>query len=256
MNFAKYAGRLSGQYAAYLFLGLFVTLLLAACSDEDPIQPVDQLVSDFDLITTEATYNDDLEQVVMTIEVAGQAGRSVPEAAGQLDGAPVWGYVFPTNLNAADVGFGSANGIVAMALTSHPDFDDTPLWDENNDRDYANDGVEWHSHWVLLVEDNRVEGGLSVKQFEAGDPNVVLPPTNPGMPMYMDSPGYQVVTKGREIHVVIPNAFINDKTNFSFDAVAARMQVNTSDPNLPLLGVYEVLEVLSGDLSLPYQVQQ
>ena len=57
MNFAKYAGRLSGQYAAYLFLGLFVTLLLAACSDEDPIQPVDQLVSDFDLITTEATYN-------------------------------------------------------------------------------------------------------------------------------------------------------------------------------------------------------
>ena len=141
MNSAKYAGRLSGQYSAYLFLGLLLALLLAACSDEDPIQPVDQLTSDFDLITTEAIYNDDLEQVVMTIEVAGQAGRSVPEAAGQLDGAPVWGYVFPTNLNAEDVGFGSANGIVAMALTSHPDFDDTPLWDENNDRDYANDGV-------------------------------------------------------------------------------------------------------------------
>lgn len=191
----------------------------------------------------------------MTIEVEGLAGATLPTSVGQLDGAAVLGYVFPTTLNSNDVGFGNTKGIVAMALTSHPDFDDTPLWDENNDQNYLNDGVVWHPHWVILVEDSRVAGGLSVKQFEAGDPNVVLPPTNPGMPMYMDSPGYQVLTKGNAITVVIPSAFINHTTDFNFDAVAVRMQVNTSNSDLPMLGVYEVYDVLSKDLSLPYQVQ-
>lgn len=235
---------------------LLIALLFAACDDDNSIEPRDEKQADFDLLMAKAIYDAELEQVVMTIEVEGQAGRSRPQAVGQLDGAPVWGYVFPTTLSSDDVGFGNAAGIVAMALTSHPDFDDTPLWDENNDQNYANDGEEWHSHWVLLQEDNRVEGGLSVRQFDANDPSVTLPPTNPGMPMYMDSPGFQVVTKGHEIHVVIPTAFIRHNTSFRFDAVAARMQVNTSDSDLPMLGVYELFEVLSGDLSLPYQVQE
>ena len=76
-----------------------------------------------------------------------------------------------------------------MALISHPDFDDTPLWDENNDRNYKNDESVWHSHWVLLVNDSRVEGGLSVKEFKDGNLNVQLPPTNPGMKIHMYSPG-------------------------------------------------------------------
>lgn len=237
-------------------LSLLLILFFAACNDDDTMEPIDEKQADFDILMAEAVYDAELEQVVMTMEVEGQAGRTVPRAIGQLDGAPVWGYVFPTTLNADDVGFGNTTGIVAMALTSHPDFDDTPLWDENNDQNYANDGVEWHAHWVLLEEDERVEGGLSVKQFDVNDPTVVLPPTNPGMPMYMDSPGFQVVNKDQLIHVVIPTAFIRHNINFNFDAVSVRMQVNTSDTNLPLLGVYEIHKVLSGDLSLPYQVQE
>lgn len=233
---------------------LGITMLLSACSKVDEI-PEPIIDSNFDLKMTSAIYNDDLEQIEMTIQVEGVAGASIPSTVGQLDGAVVFGYVFPTTLNSNDIGFGNVDGIVAMALTSHPDFDDTPLWDENNDQDYENDGAVWHSHWVLLVDDERVEGGLSVKQFEVGDPLVELPPTNPGMPMYMDSPGYQVLTDGNEVTVVIPSAFVNNKTNFNFDAVSARMQVNTSNPDLPLLGVYEVYEILSKDLSLPYKVQ-
>ncbi len=233
---------------------LGISALFVACSDDDD-SPKPTVNANFDLLTTKAVYNDDLEQIEMTMTVEGLAGATVPTPAGQLDGAPVLGYVFPTSLTSNDVGFGNTEGIVAMALTSHPDFDDTPLWDENNDQNYANDGAIWHPHWVLLVNDTRVGGGLSVKQFEMGDPNVELPPTNPGMPMYMDSPGYQVLTDGNSITVVIPTAFVNEKKDFNFDAVAARMQVNTSDPDLPLLGVYEVYEVLSEDLSLPYKVQ-
>ena len=48
---------------------------------------------------------------------------------------------------------------------------------------------------------------------------------------------------------------VNDVTDFNFDAVTAYMEVNTSDGNRPLLGVYQVYDVSSGDLSLPYSVQ-
>ena len=210
--------------------------------------PAFKTSTDFKITNTSVVYDDRLDQLVFTIEVEGNAGQSVPKEAGGLDGAPVLGYVFPTTLKSTDVGFSDTEGIVAMALTSHPDFDDTPLWDENNDRNYANDGVIWHPHWVVLNEDNRVAGGLSVKQFDAEKDNVTLPPTNPGMPMYMDSPGHPVIAKGNTIRVVIPAYRMNNKTDFNFDAVAAYMQVNGSIPDLPMLGVYSVYSVASGDL--------
>jgi len=62
----------------------------------------------------------------------------------------VLGYVFPTTLKPEDAGFGKVEGILALAVTSHPDFDDTPLWDENNNSNYADDGIIFHSHWVVL----------------------------------------------------------------------------------------------------------
>lgn len=206
---------------------------------------------------TKATvkHNAKLQQTVWQITVAGEAGATTPEAAGKMDGAPVLGYVFPTSLSPRDVGFGKAEGIVALALTSHPDFDDTPLWDEDNDLDFDNDGVIWHPHWVLLGEDKRVAGGLSVIQFEKGDPGVTLPPTNPGMPMYMDSPGFQVICSGRKITVTVPDSRLNGQTKFNFDAVTCFMQVNASDKEMPMLGVYSVYSVASGDLSLPYSVK-
>lgn len=203
---------------------------------------------------TNVVFDDKLNQLIFTIEVNGQAGTDIPTTFGQLDGAPVLGYVFPTTLNPTDVGFNNTTGIVAMALTSHPDFDDTPLWDEDNDQNYTNDGVIWHSHWVILDTDTRIAGGLSVKQFDPNNNNVVLPPTNPGMPMYMDSPGYPVITQGNIIRVVVPIYRINNKSSFNFDAATAYMQVNTSDPNLPMLGVYKVYSIASGNLSLPYTV--
>ncbi|MBW1298818.1 hypothetical protein [Aquimarina litoralis] len=210
---------------------------------------------DFKVIETNVTHWKELSTTIWEIKVKGKAGATTPQPAGQLHNAPVLGYVFPTTLQPNDVGFSHTEGIVALALTSHPDFDDTPLWDENLDNNYNNDGVVWHPHWVVLQKDDRVKGGLSVKQFQKGDPSVKLPPTNPGMPMFMDSPGFQVITEGNTIKVVIPDYRINYKTNFKFDAVTAFMQVNTMQNDLPMLGVYEVYSVLSKDLSLPNKVQ-
>lgn len=212
--------------------------------------------NDLKIVKAEVLHDGTLEHLVFTITVDGKAGKSVPSAAGQLDGAPVLGYVFPTNLKSTDVGFNETDGIVALALTSHPDFDDTPLWDENFDRNYANDGIIWHPHWVVLTQDERVAGGLTVKQFDPEKDKVTLPPTNPGMPMYMDSPGFHVVTQKNQIKVVVPTYRVSGKTDFNFDGVAAYMQVNTSKKDLPMLGVYAVYSVASGDLSLPYTVQK
>ena len=205
---------------------------------------------DFKINEVSVSHEPNLGLTIWEISVDGSAGKTTPTKVGQLDGAPVLGYVFPTSLKPIDVGFNQTDGIVALALTSHPDFDDTPLWDENSDQIFDNDGVIWHPHWVILHEDKRVAGGLSVKQFKKADGTVVLPPTNPGMPMYMDSPGYPVTTKNNKIRVVVPDYRMNNKTDFSYDGVTAFMKVNTSNDNLPMLGVYEVFSVASGDLSL------
>lgn len=224
--------------------------LFTSCAQKSPYN-----TPDFQISAAQVTHETDLGVTVWEVAVKGNAGATIPTPAGQLDGAPVLGYVFPTSLQPTDVGFSATDGILALALTSHPDFDDTPLWDENSDSILDNDGVVWHPHWVVLTEDKRVAGGLSVKQFKKADETVVLPPTNPGMPMYMDSPGYPVLTKDKIIKVVVPDYRINNKTDFKYDGVAAFMKVNTSNEDLPMLGVYEVFSVASGDLSLPYTVK-
>ncbi|WP_298517868.1 hypothetical protein [uncultured Kordia sp.] len=229
---------------------LFVAASTVSCAQESGYKN-----DDFAIKNVKVTHNTDLAVTVWEINVTGNAGKTQPKKAGQLDGAPVLGYVFPTTLKPTDVGFSMTDGIVALALTSHPDFDDTPLWDENSDNIFDNDGIIWHPHWVVLHKDERVAGGLSVKQIKKDDKTVVLPPTNPGMPMYMDSPGYPVVTKKNTIKVIVPDYRINNKTDFNYDGVAAFMKVNTSKQNLPMLGVYEVFSVASGNLSLPYKVQ-
>ena len=209
----------------------------------------------FIIVSTSANYNASLKELVMSITVKGKAGATVPDSIGKLDGAGVLGYVFPTTLKSEDVGFNKTEGIVALALTSHPDFDDSPLWDENNNGVYSDDGRVWHPHWVLLVKDERVKGGLAVKEFKKEDKTVKLPTTSPNMPMYMDSPGFQVVTKGNTIQVVIPTYRINNKTDFKFDAVACYMSVNTSDMMMPMLGVMNVYSIASGKLTLPYTIK-
>lgn len=240
-----------------LFLGtIFFTIKGSACDKCGNYNN-----DDFQIKKVSVKHLPEISATIWEITVKGTAGKTTPTPEGQLNGAPVLGYVFPTTLKSADVGFGETEGIVALALTSHPDFDDTPLWDENSDLNFTNDGIIWHPHWVILTEDKRVEGGLAVKQFDPKDTSVLLPPTNPGMPMYMDSPGFQVITKGNTIKVVVPDYQMNNKTDFSYDGVTVFMQVNTGsgdghdDRDKPMLGVYKVYSIASGNLSLPYKVK-
>ena len=115
------------------FLALTLTIPFISCSAQIKTNEDTNFKQSDDLKikSTSVTYDSDLEHFIFDIRVKGIAGKSVPKAVGSLNGAPVLGYVFPTNIKSTDVGFSKTEGIVALALTSHPDFDDTPLWDED-----------------------------------------------------------------------------------------------------------------------------
>lgn len=238
--------------AALSALVLSLSGLLASAAEVKP----PEATPDLEIRDAQVEYLADLDLLVFEQRVAGTAGGTTPAARGRQHGAPVLGYVFPTTLRSEDVGFRAEPGIVALAATSHPDFDDTPLWDENGDRDYGNDGVVFHSHWVLLVEDDRVPGGLAVRELPEAEIGAALPPTSPGMPLFLDSPGFSVLRRGDSIRVLVPAARAAGRRDFRFDAVTAYLEVNTEDEGRPMLGVYAVYGVRSGDLSLPYAVTE
>ncbi len=192
--------------------------------------------------------------VTFHMTTSGEAGSKIPEPAGQLGGAPVLSYVWPTSLDPASVGFEGKTGILALAATSHPDFDDTPLYDEDGDGDPANDGVKWHSHWVVLTPTDACgEGALGVRDIPEGE-TPAMPATWPGLPMFIDSPGFTPLFDGPEVTINASFADTEVIVGAGYDGVTAALKVN-ADVHAPLLCVTDVFDVASGDLSLPGKVR-
>ena len=212
-----------------------------------------KIESTFDIIHTKITTQNNIATFHMA--VASQAGASKPSASGKLAGSSVYSYVWPTSLDSATVGFESNAGILALAVTAHPDFDDTPLYDENSDNNPGNDGDIWHSHWVVLQPNEQCgKGALGVVDIPEGT-TPKLPKTWPGLPILLDSPGWDPVFIGDtvEVNVAFDDITVFEKT--SFDGVTAGLRVNQSI-HAPLLCVVNVMDVASGDLSLPGKANQ
>lgn len=205
----------------------------------------------FDIVRTQITRVG--RDLVFEMAVSGRAGASRPAASGQLAGSSVYSYVWPTSLNSGLVGFDNDQGILAFAVTAHPDFDDTPMYDENGDGNKANDGNLWHSHWVVLVPDEACgPGALKVRDIPQGT-TPRLPATWPGLPILIDSPGYAPRMAGARVSVRVPAATLGNTNGVRFDGVTAGLRVNAS-VHSPLLCVANVFDVASGDLSLPGRV--
>ena len=202
----------------------------------------------FDIVHTRITTEGNT--AIFHMAVSGTAGEARPTPTGALAGSEVFAYVWPTSLDAATVGFDSGAGILALAATAHPDFDDTPLFDENADGDRGNDGNLWHSHWVVLGPDDSCgTGALKVIDIpEGATPR--LPPTWPGLPLLIDSPGWQPLLTAETVEVRVPFADIGVVQAATFDGVTAGLRVN-ANIHAPLLCVTDVFDVASGDLSLP-----
>ena len=202
--------------------------------------PADAAPAPFDIVETTVTTQGDA--LVFTSRVRGEAGSQRPEATGNFAGAGVHAYVWPTSLNSSTVGFEADQGIVALAATFHPDFDDGAAGAANR--------TVWHAHWVVLGKDDACPGGLKVQDIpEGAKPR--LPPTWPGVPLLIDSPDYPVDLAAEAVSIAVPRAAIG--ADFTYDGVTAGLRI---DANLhtPLLCVTDVFKIASGDLSLPGKV--
>lgn len=197
----------------------------------------------FDIIRTKISTEGNV--ATFEIEVSGKAGQEKPKKSGKFAGARVFSYVWPTSIDPAEVGFEGKSGILALAVTIHPDFNDTPL--------FENDGAKWHTHWVVLTPDEACGAkGMKVKDIAEGA-KPKLPKTWPGVPLYIDSPGYPPRFAGKTVKVKVPFDNIAAVESAKFDGVTSGLRVNES-VHAPLLCIENIFKVASGDLSLPGQI--
>lgn len=223
-----------------------VSLSLGAAAHDLKSEKKPGIPASFDILSANAKAKSKI--VTFSMTVAGTAGANKPAPTGNLPGASVYAYVWPTTLDPDVAGFAKGSGILALAVTAHPDFDDTPLFDENGDGDPNNDGAGWHSHWVVLTKDASCAAGLKVRDISPGE-DLAVPSTAPGLPLMLDSPGYSPLAKGARLSV---NGAVRDgkeAIGAGFDAVTSKLQVN-KDGKAPLLCVTEVMDIASGKLDL------
>lgn len=234
--------------AAIAFAAALGASAVNAGAHEITAKPDANQAAAFDITKASATTDGRIATFIM--EVSGKAGSEIPKATGKLPGAGVEAYVWPTKIDPGAVGFAPKSGLLALAVTAHPDFDDTPLYDENGDGNPANDGAGWHSHWVVLGEDKSCGGGLKVLDVSPGQD--VLPATAPGLPIALDSPGMSPLLSGSVVRISVPVAGAKD---VAFDAVTAELRVN-AEAKAPLLCVNAVHKIASGDLSFPGKIME
>ncbi|WP_442680079.1 hypothetical protein ACSBM8_02390 [Sphingomonas sp. ASY06-1R] len=234
-------------------IGALLSLSTSVLAHDITAQAGNAKSPSFDIVHTQiAREGDDL---VFRMAVSGKAGASKPTKVGKLAGSTIYSYVWPTSLNSSAVGFEQNQGILAFAVTSHPDFDDTPLYDENGDGDKTNDGDLWHSHWVVLVPDEACgHGALKIRDIPEGT-KPKLPPTWPGIPVLIDSPKITPRISGKLVTVRVPAASLGDTAGMKFDGVTSGLRINAS-VHAPLVCVADVFDVASGDLSLPGRVMK
>lgn len=215
----------------------------AIASDADSAK-----VASFDILAAHAHRSGNTVTFHMTTN--GIAGADKAQAVGQLGGAPAHAYVWPTSLDPSTVGFDEGAGILAIVAATHPDFDDTPLFDENGDGNVANDGNTWHSHWVVLAPTEECgPGALAVKDIPEGTtPN--LPATWPGLPILLDSPGFTPIFDGAEVAVNVAFGQGVDVAGASYDGATVALRVNVN-VHAPLFCVTDVFDIASVNLSLP-----
>ncbi len=212
-----------------------------------------KVMPSFDIVHTKIQTEGNT--VLFHMAVSGKAGKNKATRSGKLAGSSVFSYVWPTSLDPSTVGFEAKSGILALAVVTHPDFDDTPFFDENGDGKLDNDGNVWHSHWVVLKGDEQCgPGALKVVDIPEGT-KPRLPKTWPGLPILLDSPGWAPNFKRETVEVRVPFDDVSALGSLKFDGVTAALRVN-ANVHAPLLCVTDVFKVASGDLSLPGKVNE
>ena len=236
MTFIRFTGALAMLAAGTAALAQHEGHIISA--------PDQKIVAAFDIIRTDVKCVG--PDIVFQVKVRGKAGTIRPKPTGAFAGSAVYSYVWPTSLDSASVGFESGQGILALAVTFHPDFDDTADGSANRH--------VWHPHWVVLVPDDACgKGSLKVKDIPEGTKPKV-PATWPKVPLLIDSPTYPTTLETDMVEVKVPASVIGASAGVKFDGVTSALKVN-ANLHAPLLCIANVFDVASGDLSLPGRVK-
>lgn len=204
----------------------------------------EKITASFDIIRTDVKSVGD--EIIFQVQVRGKAGEIKPKATGQFAGSAVYSYVWPTSLDSASVGFDGGQGILALAVTFHPDFDDAAYGGVNRHI--------WHPHWVVLIRDEVCgPGALKVRDIPDGTKPKV-PPTWPNVPILIDSPTYPTTLETDTVEVKVPASVIGAAAGVNFDGVTSALKVN-ANLHAPLLCISDIFDVASGKLSLPGKVR-
>jgi hypothetical protein len=231
----------SRPFACPLIAATLLLAVVSPSSAHDVTANSDaKIQASFDILSARAETKDNLVTFAMTTR--GTAGAAKPKVTGKFAGSDVYAYVWPTKVDPESVGFEKGSGILAAAVTAHPDFNDEPL--------FANKGGEWHFHWVVLTKDAACgPAGLKVRDIEPGT-KPKLPKTWPGAAIFIDSPRYQPRFKATTVTVTVPFESAEIAQLVAFDGVTTALKVN-GNLHAPLLCVSNVFKIGSGDLSLP-----
>jgi hypothetical protein len=205
----------------------------------------EKIEASFDIVRTDVRSQG--SDIVFQVQVRGKAGAIRPKATGQFAGSAVYSYVWPTTLDSSSVGFDTQQGMLALAVTFHPDFDDAA--------DGGSNRHVWHPHWVVLVPDDACgKGSLKVKDIPEGT-KPKLPATWPKVPLLIDSPTYPTTLQTDTVEVKVPATVIGATEGIRFDGVTSALKVN-ANLHAPLLCIANVFDVASGDLSLPGTIKR
>lgn len=238
------------SYKTYLAAGLlaataFTTVAFAHGEGGIAAPETSNVNASFDIIHTKISTKGN--EVVFHMGVRADVGKAKPKAVGTFANAEVYSYVWPTSLDSSTVGFEPKQGILALAVTYHPDFDDGAKGAKNRD--------VWHPHWIVLGPDDACgKGSLKVLDIPAGT-KPKLPETWPGVPLLLSSPTYPLTLEKDTIEVRVPAAEIGAIETTSFDGVTSALKVN-ANVHAPLLCITNVFDIASGNLSLPGKVNK
>ncbi len=81
-----------------------------------------------------------------------------------------------------------------------------------------------------------------------------MPATWPGLPIFIDSPGFTPLFDGPEVKISVGFRDESTVAGASYDGVTSALLVN-ANVHAPLLCVTDVFDVASGDLSLPGKIK-
>lgn len=191
----------------------------------------------FDITSAEVRTDGDFLRFRMTLR--GNAGSSLPPRTGNFEGSQMFAYIWPTTADSSAAGFPRGQGVLALALLSHPDL----VEDMGGTRFSA----DWHPHWMVLVPAMGCGPyGLRVMDGMAAAPG--------RLPLMMTPTSLPSAMTGNLVDVRVPAAMLGDKDVLRFDGLTATLVVSSSGPS-PLVCV-RPFDVASGRLILQGTVTQ